>query len=458
MPETAQALEPTTYLLRLGITVLFVALNGFFVSAEFALVKVRASRIDALAEEGQSSAKLTRHILEHLSSYLSACQLGITLASLILGWLAEPAIAELLLVGAGAVGLSLDPQSPLVHGVALVIALAIVTFLHMVFGEQAPKIWAIHRAESTALFVAYPLRFFAAAFKPLIWVINETSNRLLRLLGLAPEQFAEGIQDLAELKTVVALAAQAGHISPRQLQLAQNVFGIIGLEARHIMVPRIDVQYVSLRNTYEENLAILRKAGHSRFPLCETDLDSVVGIVHTRDLIHALTDTKHEVRDLRAIAREVVFVPETQPLSRVILTMQNSRNHVVVVVDEHGSSAGLAFLEDALEEIVGPLADEFDEAQASYSKLDDGSIRMAGTVALPRAVEFLGLADMNPDVEPETIGGVITSLLGRLPRVGDSARLGRFDVTVESVFRRRIQWLKLVPHSTQPRSDLGDAG
>lgn len=457
MPEAAHALAPMTYVLRLGATIFFVALNGFFVAAEFALVKVRVSRIDALAEEGQRAAKLTRHILSNMNSYLSACQLGITLSSLILGWLAEPAIAQLLIAGVGGMGFAIPPNDPILHAVSLVIALTIVTFLHMVFGEQAPKIWAIHRAESTALSVAYPLRVFATVLKPLIWVINEASNRLLRFLGLSPEEAAEGIQDLAELRNVVALAAQAGHISPKQSQLAQNVFGIIGMEARHIMVPRMDVQYLVVHNTFEENLATIKDGGHSRFPLCETDLDSVIGIVHTRDLVQALIDNAGTIGELKALAREVIFVPETQPLSRVILTMQNTRNHVVVVVDEHGSSAGLAFLEDALEEIVGPLADEFDEDDATFSKLDDGSIRMAGSVALPKAVEFLGLADVSPDVEPETIGGVVTSLLGRLPRAGDSVSVGRFDATVESIFRRRIQWLKFVPRSSQGEQNPTEA-
>jgi magnesium and cobalt transporter len=170
-----------------------------------------------------------------------------------------------------------------------------------------------------------------------------------------------------------------------------------------------------------------------------------VGFVHTRDLLHFSGDGPSPVTDLRSIARPAVFVPETQPLSRLFLTMQNTRNHVVVVVDEHGSSVGLAFLEDALEQIVGPLADEFDVDEPTFQKNDDGSIRIAGSVPLPKAVELLGLADIGPDAEPETIAGLVTSELGRLPRAGDQIPIGRFTATVEKVHRRRIQWIRLVP-------------
>ncbi len=440
-------IDTTTYVLRLGVTVLFVALNGFFVAAEFALVKVRATRIEALAEEGHRSAMVVRHILGYLDSYLSACQLGITLSSLILGWLAEPAIAELLLAGVRSAGVELSETSPVVHGVALFIALTIVTGLHMVFGEQAPKIWAIHRAESTALFSAYPLRIFAALFRPLIWVINGASNRILRLLGLAPEHFnAEDVRDVSELRNIVATAARAGYISTRQSQLAQNIFGIMGFEVRHILVPRMDVQYLSLQKSFQENLELIRTSGHSRFPLCEVDLDTVVGIVHTRDLFHRLTDDPSQVVDLKDLARQATFVPETQPISRLIAVMQSARNHVAIAVDEHGSCTGLVFFEDALEEIVGPIHDEFDEPRPTeIEKLEDGSLLLPGGLALPKAIDLLALTDLESDVEAETIAGLVTGRIGRLPKVGDEVPIGRFMARIEAVSLRRIQRLRFTP-------------
>jgi len=453
-PPTA-SFDLTAYALPLAATVFFVALNGFFVAAEFALVKVRASRLDAFADEGRGGARAARQILRNLARYLSACQLGITLASLILGWLAEPAIAELLLALLDAAGGEVARDNPYVHGAALVIALTVITGLHMIFGEQAPKIWAIHRAEATAMVVAHPLRWFATAFRPLIWVINELSNLLLRAAGLSPEAFDEGSHDVAELKNIVVAAAQAGNISRRQSQLAQNVFGIMDLETRHIFVPRLDVQCLSLQKSVDENIAVVREAGHSRFPLCETDLDSVVGIVHTRDLIRIFSERAGAVPDLRKLSRPVIFVPETQPLSRLIVTMQTTRNHVAVVVDEHGSAVGLAFLEDALEEIVGPLRDEFDEDEVKVQKAEDGSVRLAGGLALPKAIEVLGLGDVEPDTGAETIAGLVTARLGRLPQKGDSVSVGSYQATVEKVSRRRIVWLRFTPEG-EPKNDRGE--
>ena len=445
MSSPTGSFDLSAYALPLAATVFFVALNGFFVAAEFALVKVRASRLDALAEEGRRGARTARHMLRHLARYLSACQLGITLASLILGWLAEPAVAELLLGLLGAAGGEVARDNPYVHGAALVIALTFITGVHMIFGEQAPKIWAIHRAEATAIVVAHPLRWFAAAFRPLIWVINELSNLLLRAVGISPDAFDEGSHDVAELKNIVVAAAQAGHISRRQSQLAQNVFGIMGLETRHILVPRIDVRCLSLQRSVEENIAVVREAGHSRFPLCETDLDSVVGIVHTRDLIRALSVRAEPMPELSKLARPAIFVPETQPLSRLIVAMQTTRNHVVVVVDEHGSAVGLAFLEDALEEIVGPLRDEFDEDEVEVQKAEDGSVRLAGGLALPKAIDILGLGDVEADSGAETIAGLVTARLGRLPQKGDSVSVGPYVASVEKVSRRRIIWLRFTP-------------
>jgi CBS domain containing-hemolysin-like protein len=444
MVEHASSIEPMTFAIRIAATIFIVGVNGFFVAAEFALVKVRSSRLETLAAEGRSSARIAQHMHGRLDRYLSACQLGITLASLILGWLAEPAVAELLLAGVESFGGELSRDDPIVHGVALVIALTIVTGLHMIFGEQAPKIYAIQRPEPASLFVAYPLRVFEKLFRPFIWVINELSNRLLRSIGLGGEELGENIHDVTELKHIVSSSASAGHISLRQSQLARNVFSIMDLEARHILVPRVDVQYLSLEKSFEANMEIIRASGHSRFPICRTDLDTVVGIVHARDVIKLLLDRPPPKPDLQELAREVLFVPEVQPLSGLILSMQTKRQHVAVVVDEHGASVGLAFLEDALEEIVGPLSDEFDEEEIGIERLEGGGLRIPGGLALPKAVELLGL-DVPIDAEPETIAGLVTARLGRLPRRGDTVKLGRFTTTVEKVSRRRVISLKLTP-------------
>ncbi len=237
-----------TFAIRLSATMFFVAANGFFVAAEFALVKVRLDQLRGAAQHSRR-ARVAFHIRSHLDRYLSACQLGITLSSLILGWLAEPAVAELLLWGVGSLGLGIQADSVWLHAAALAVALSVITFLHMTIGEQAPKIWAINRSEKVVLQVAQPLHLFSTCLRPFIWVINESSNWLLRLAGMGPEELGESSHNVEELQSILAASAEAGHISPRQLELARNVIAMIGLEVRHILVPRVDVEYLSLQRT-----------------------------------------------------------------------------------------------------------------------------------------------------------------------------------------------------------------
>jgi CBS domain containing-hemolysin-like protein len=440
--DGSQAIDLSVYGWRLAATLFFVLVNAFFVAAEFALVKVRPTLIQSRAEAGSSRARTAQHILDHLDRYLSACQLGITLASLILGWLAEPAVAELLRLGVGALGFRVAPDAPWLHAISLALALGIVTTLHMTIGEQAPKIFAIHRSERTALAVAHPLHLFTQALRPLILVINALSNGVLRLLGLSLEEIIDSQAHSAEeLKRILTASAGSGEITRRQLELAQNVLDIIELEVRHIMVPRVDVVFLSLQNAPEENLRIARESGHSRFPICAVGLDTVIGIVHAKQILTA--PASPGAPDLRALALPPVYVSDTQSVSRLIFQLQRSRSHCSVVVDEHGTCVGLAFLEDALEEIVGPIFDEFDEATPGIVRLGSGSIEMPGSLSLPEAAGVLELGDLED--ESDTIGGYVVARIGRLPRKGDRIEFGDWVATVESVLRRRIERLRFDP-------------
>lgn len=430
----------STYAWRLGVTMLFVLANGFFVAAEFALVKVRGTRLDALIEAGNRKAGVARHILDRLDHYLSACQFGITLASLILGWLAEPAIAQLLITGVGALGFAVSPDSALTHAVSLTLALSIVTVLHMTVGEQAPKIWAIRRPEQMVLLIAYPLRLFATLFRPIIWFINALSNALLRAGGLTASHSDES-HDLAEIKEILAVSAAAGQLSHRQVEFASNVLKLVDIETRHILVPRVDIEFLSQRRTVEENLRVIREAGHSRYPLCEFDLESVQGIVHARDLIAALLDGA--VPDLAKIARKPLFVTEGGKLSRLIRRMQSERRHCAVVLDEYGSTIGMAFLEDALEHVVGTIGDEFDQNVPMIAEDGDGILTVPGGMSLPEAANHLQMGDC--DSSADTIGGFIVERLGRLPAEGDETTVAGYAVTVEKIERNRVRWLRFKP-------------
>ncbi len=428
--------EATTMAWRLAVTLLFVLLNGFFVAAEFALVKVRRSRVELLAQQGSKGAGVVCHILDHLDLYLSACQFGITVASLILGWLAEPAIAQLLIALAAKLGLAVG-NGPMLHAVSLAIALTIVTALHMVLGEQAPKIWAIHHPEPTALFAAYPLRFFTLIFRPLIGVINWMANVLLRVAGIPSPGHNDASFTADELRAVLAESAQAGHISGRQQHFAENVLRFVNLEVRHILVPRVEVQELLATQTSEEVLNIIMTRGHSRYPLCEEDLDTTIGVVHAKDVLGALA-ADHDL-DLRHLAREAVFVPDTQPIGRLIVELQRARTHVAVVIDEHGTALGLVFLEDALEEIVGTIRDEFDDEEPPVVEAGPGVIEMPGDLALPEAAEILGIELLGED---DTIGGYVVSLLKRLPEKGDELIVGPYRVEIADVSHHRILRLR----------------
>jgi CBS domain containing-hemolysin-like protein len=449
--ENAASPELGTFALRLAATLFFVVANGFFVAAEFALVKVRPTQLRERALRDRR-ARTAHHVRAHLDLYLSACQLGITLSSLILGWLAEPAVAQLLLVGAGSLGIGLDPADPLLHALALAVALSIITFLHMTLGEQAPKIWAINRADTLVVHVAYPLQLFANAFRPFIWLINACSNAMLRLVGMTSDEIADSSHSVEELRSILAASAEEGHISGRQLELAENVFTMIDLEVRHILVPRVDVEFLSLQRSTQENLQVIHASGHSRFPLCEVGLDSVIGIVHAKDVMRAVASGGE--LDLKTLVRRPIFAPDTQPLARLIARMQRTRSHCAVVVDEHGTAVGLAFLEDALEEIVGPIRDEFDEDEQEVRDVGGGVLELPGSLALPEAADRLGVDDLGE--ESDTIGGYVVARLGRLPRVGDALSIGRFRVTVAQVEQHRVLSLRCEPQPTPVEAPAAD--
>jgi CBS domain containing-hemolysin-like protein len=436
-------MDPFGVAWRLGATLFFVLLNAFFVGAEFALVKVRSGRIEELARSGGPSARAARHALAHLDRYLSACQLGITVASLALGALGEPAVSRLLVAAARGLGFDVDESTPGVSVVAIGVAFVVITVLHMTAGEQAPKMWALRRAEGTALRSALPLRAFTVVFGPFIAGINAISNGILRAVGLPADLSVESSATAEELRGILALSARAGHISERERELAENVFRLIELEVRHIVVPRVDVEFLSLQRPLEEALEVIRRSGYTRFPLCEVGLDTLVGFVHARDLMEEVLHGRRP--DLRALAREAVFVPDTMALSDFLRELQHRRAHCAVVLDEHGTAIGLAFREDALEAIVGPLGDEFDEETPDLIETGPGAFEVRGRMPLPEACDRLGLGALASEGEG-TIGGHVVALLGRLPRKGDVVDMGPWRVEVLEVLRRRVHRLRVERH------------
>ena len=427
---------------RLGATLFFVLMNGFFVAAEFALVKVRTARIEQLARDGGRSARVARHILSHLDRYLSACQLGITVASLALGALGEPAVSRLLLALAGALGFPIEPGAVWLPVASFTLAFVVITMLHMTLGEQAPKMWALRRPEVGALRSALLLRTFTTAFGPFISAIHGLANAILRVIGLTPDAALDSSHTAEEIRSILSLSARQGHITPRAQELSENVLRMIDLEVRHIILPRVDVAYLSLEWPFDECVRVVRETNHTRYPLCERGLDTILGFINARNVREAVMEG--EKPDLRRLAHEAPFVTDTMPLSDFLLEVQRQRAHAAAVVDERGTVIGLAFREDALEEIVGPLGDEFDVDQPEFTEVGPGVFELSGRMSLPEVCDRLDFEiDWEEDEEVDTIGGHVTARLGRLPRRGDSVEVGPYRATVMEVARRRVQRLRL---------------
>ena len=426
--------------LGLALGLLLVALNGFFVAAEFALVKVRPTQLDPLAQAGSRRAKLARHQLTHLDAYLSACQLGITIASLALGWVGEPAFSWIM---APLVRQIPGATEALVHSVSLTTAFIIISALHIVVGEMAPKSFAIRRPQPTALWIAMPLYVFYWVIFPAIWLLNHAANGLLRLVGLKSAGEEELAHSEEELRILLS-SSEMGSQSKLKREILDNVFELSLRNARQVMVPRADVTHLSTSRPFAENLEIARQSGHTRFPLCERDLDSVIGLIHIKDLFRST----ERIADIASLARPVKFVPETTPLDRLLGRMQAERQHMVAVVDEYGGVSGIVTLENVIEEIVGEIQDEFDTERPELARRGDGSFTVAGSMLVVDLEDELGLELSTRD--EDTIAGVVLSELGRKPRIGDRVALGEARFEVLELQGNRIRSLGLELSATEP--------
>ncbi len=414
--------------------------NAFFVAAEFALVKVRTSQIEQLAEEGNWAAKIASKLLERLDAYISASQLGITLASLGLGWAihdsVEPFIeSTLILVGIPAEGLTFQGRKFL-----LIPALAFlfVTFLHIALGELVPKSLAIRAAKTVSLWTAPPLLVFYYAFFPIIWFLNKTSDLVLWCLGLGlgASGHAEMTHTEEELRHIVAESVAGGHLSRNERVMIENVLNLEEKTARRIMVPRPDIVYLSLARPLEDNLRIARQAGHTRFPLCEEDLTTVVGIIHVKDLFRA-GNSNGGRPDLRKMARQVPFLPETLHLDALLVEFQRNRIHLAMLLDEYGSVVGMVSLENVLEELVGPIQDEFDRETPQVERLGDGTFDVDAACPLDLMAEACGME--LPESDAETVGGLVLEELGRLARAGDAVLINGHRLVVTKADPTRIR-------------------
>jgi CBS domain containing-hemolysin-like protein len=444
-----------------------ILINAYFVAAEFALVKVRTSQIDQLVEEGSWAARMTSRALDKLDVYLSASQIGITVASLALGraiqdWVEKP-MAELFLelgklpvirdawawmgprLSAVLRVVGLDPEW-LIPGFSLglvpVSALCLVTFLHMALGEQAPKTLAIRAPRILALITAPPLVLIAQVFWPVIWLLNTASNLTLRILGLGRKSSEELTHTEEELRHILLESTEGGHLSRSERFMIENVLNLEEKTARRVMVPRPDIVYLSLTRPLEDNLRLARQAGHTRFPLCEDDLTKVVGMIHVKDVFRAGAIQNGRL-DLRQLARKIPFLPVSLRLDQLLLEFQKNRVHLAMLLDEYGSVVGMVTLENVLEELVGPIQDEFDRESPQIVSLGGGVFEVEAACPLDVLAEQTGLE--LPETDAETTGGLILDLLGRLARTGDAVEVSGHRLTVVRADPTRIRKIRVEP-------------
>ncbi len=408
-----------------------VCLNGFFVAAEFALVKVRPTQIDAHLDTRRG--RTTRHMIDHLDAYLSATQLGITLSSLGLGWIGEPAVASLF---EGLFAFFGDLSPTLQHTISFAFAFGLISVAHIVLGELTPKSLAIRHPESTSLWVSVPLYFFYKASFPAIWMLNKMANGVLRIFGVQPVTEGSFAHEEEEIRRLLASDNQS-RLSEHKRELLDNIFELSERVARQIMVPRTQVVYLDVQQTMDDNLEKARASGHTRFPLCDGDLERVLGIVHIKDLFHA----GQPPESLREIRRDTFFVPETLSLERLLRKMLSSHQHMAAILDEYGSVSGIVTLENVIEEIVGEIQDEFDAEQPEIVQLSDTTWRVQGSTLLADLESTLEIEVDERD--EDTIAGIALSELGRRGAVGDRVRLGPLEMEILEVDFNRILTLKV---------------
>ena len=430
--------------IKVLIAFLLVGINGIFVAAEFAMVKVRKTRLAELADNGSRRAQTALDVSSKLDAYLSACQLGITLASLGLGWLGEPAIATLiepLFVGFGGWNLIYT------HTIAMALAFLMISFLHIVLGELVPKSLAIQKAESTALATASLLKAFYFVFYPVIWALNSIANLVLHILKIQPANEADLSHSEEELRMLVDASQKHGYLDKMEGKLLDNVFEFSDRIASEVMIPRQDMVCIFIQDTFEEILEIVKKYGHTRYLLCDDDKDHVLGLVHLRDIIRL--QEQSGTKEITQIKRDILAVPEGMPISHLVQRMRSQRTHMAIIVDEFGGSAGLVTLEDMLEELVGEIYDEFESEQPDIQKLAENEYILNGRVLLEEVSEMLEIQLEEDTVS--TIGGYVFSRIGRKPVKGDIVYFDGFNFEVMEVIGYRITKVKVMKKSLESK-------
>lgn len=421
------------------IAVIFLVLaNGFFVAAEFSLVRVRSTRIAESFGQGNRTSDWVKRAIDDPDRFIATTQLGITLSSLALGWIGEPALSHLL---KPIVQLfPIEIEETVSRSVSAALAFTIITFLHVVVGELAPKSIALQSPERTSLIVAKPTAWVEWIFKPAIWLLNGAGNALLRLLNVEPASALELAHSAEELKMLATASAESGIVKNSQEEMLHAVFDFGETLVRHVTIPRTEMVSVPAQAKLEEVLQIAIERPYTKFPVYETSLDHIVGVVHLKDLVRALRGEESESLLAKDIMRDVIFVPEAARLDDLLNRFRSLKRHIAIVLDEYGGTAGVVTLEDLLEEIVGEVSDPFDD-EPEIDPLPDGSSSVDGLTLIDDVNEYFQLHLSDPDYD--TIAGYIMGRLGRIAQIGDTIYADGARMSVTAMDGLRIARVKL---------------
>ena len=423
-----------------------VLANAFFVAAEFALVGARRSRIDEMAQTGDRKAKAAQAAIQHLDRYISATQLGITLASLALGWIGEPALAGLIAAGFERLGARVS-ESVAETSAAVTVAFIIITFLHIVVGELAPKSLALANPEGVSRHVARPLRLFAMVTSPAIWVLNHAAAWMLRLVGMKPAVEGDRAHSPDELRLLVMQSRAHGVLDASDTAMLAGVFDFHNKKARDVMRPRTDIIAIDVDSPEVDVRALLRRERYSRYPVYRDTLDDVIGVFLAKDLWLEEVESGERSFSMERYLREALYVPDSRAAERVLDDLRRTRAHMAVVLDEYGGTAGILTLEDLIEEVIGDIADEYD-AKTRDSIVTDGVLELAGSLSLVdvRSNHRLPI----PDGEWTTLGGYVFAKLGRVPKMGDRAPFPGGELEVVAMDGRRVAAVRVIRAPKSP--------
>lgn len=418
-----------------GVVLFFILLNAFFVAAEYSLVKVRDSQLQERIDEGDRSAQFARNIAQNLESYLPASQLGVTFTSIALGWVGEPYLAHMIQPLIFMMGFQSDV---IVHGIALTFAYLLITYLHVVLGEQLPKVFAIRTALRTSLLLARPLHLFYVICSPAIWLLRNSTDFLLRrIFRLQPVESTEHAHSEEELKHIVSESETADEVTETEKRIVLNALALNDRYVRDVMTPRKDVVWLDAGEPFEANLKLALESKHTRFPLVDGHLDHSIGLIHVKDLLRLVQQNN---RDLRSIKRDLLTVPEMMPGDRLLKLFLEKHAHLALAVDEFGGAVGIVTLDNVVEELVGDIQDEFDVAEKpEFHRLSDDEFEAEGGLNLYELNQMTDL-DLESD-EVTTIGGYVTHLLGHFPKPGEKFLIADYEVTATKVEARRVAQL-----------------